>query len=440
MVSSSPIRTQGDKIIFSKSKKGKLLKALTETLEFRRLRDIQQLGFSDHSFPDAKHTRYAHSLGVYARACDFCDRVKKKFPKFYDPDKAFELKLKALLHDIGHGPFSHSFEIAAHALGSADSHEAWTSRIILSDDTEIGKLLSQYDADNETNIRENVGQFFATGQIQDFWDSAISSQLDVDRLDYLRRDAQEAGLPVGVDSEYILSKFEIATYEGQAVIAYPVRAIPNLELYLQSRSMLYNKLYHDPDCQACDLLFAEVCKSVREALGDKSPEVLGLSRNNAMVRYLASVSTVPVDAYLALTDSQVNTFLDELQQAEEPALASAKKRVQRMRSKTPLHIVNYAEYKPNFSRKDFDEAETEFQKIAAKVNGGAIAIGDFYTKAAYNPKKPSLEQILIRTESGIMQISDLGNGLPSDIRHGYFMSERPEVVKRFKKALPALVV
>lgn len=439
MAYSSPIRTMGDKIEFPKSKKGKLLKALTKTREFLRLKNIQQLGFSDQSFPGVTHTRYEHSLGVYARACDFCDRVKKKFPKYYDPDKAFELKLKALLHDIGHGPYSHSFEIASDAIGDSNNHELWTSRIILSDETEVGCLLANYDRDNGTNFRQSMGDFFATGQIRDFWDSAISSQLDVDRLDYLRRDAQKAGMPSGVDSEYILSKVEIVEHEGEPSVAYPIRVLPNLESFLQARATLYNKLYHDPDCQAADFLFAEICRSVREALDDQSPEVLGLSSNNMIVRYLQSASESTLETYLKLNDSQVNTFLDELEASSAQELEKARKRAKRMRSKEPLHIVNFAEYKPNFTEDDFRAAETEFQRIAESVNGGAIAIADYYQKAAYNSAKSPLEQILIRGKFGVMQVSELGDSKPSDIRHGYFMSENPTVIKRFRTALPALV-
>ena len=113
-----------------------------DSAEFQRLRRIKQLGFSEFVFPGATHSRFAHSVGVFHTARRLSHLISARLGSSFDPSRAEIAQVAALVHDLGHGPFSHSFEDALKALGIKKRHEEWTAEIILGD-TEVGKCLSR---------------------------------------------------------------------------------------------------------------------------------------------------------------------------------------------------------------------------------------------------------------------------------------------------------
>ena len=424
----------GERIIFPKSKKGRLLASLVASAEFQRLRKIQQLGFSDKRFPGANHTRYEHSLGVYQKACDFVEYIKDRYPEHYDKGRAFEFKIQALLHDLGHGPHSHTFEVAAKAaeIDVAD-HEVWTSRIILGD-TEIGDLLEEYDP----ALRQRLGAFFAHPdgeRIRDFWDSMISGQFDLDRLDYIERDSFHSAVKVGVRPEYLITKTSIVDVDGVACVAFGISAKGDLSGFLQSRVKLYNSVSHDPDGNSCDQLFAGICKEVKAALGDHSPEELGLSKRNAIVRLLQSASAPTLELYLAANGSQMGVFIDDVSFSDHPLLEQAKKRAEKLHNDKPLHIIDLEDYRPGYTDDQWEEAREEFYRIADEVDAHSIALADSYEKVAYQKKDNPRENILIQTRTGVSDLSDFDGAIPMSVSHAYFYTESREVKDRFKQSL-----
>ena len=118
---------------------------LVNTPEFQRLRRIRQLGFSDLVYPGATHSRLAHCLGVYHTARELVEVIRRRECRF-DREKARVSLLAALLHDIGHGPFSHVFETAtATSSHGTKTHEAWGADIVLGE-TGVNGVLTDVDS------------------------------------------------------------------------------------------------------------------------------------------------------------------------------------------------------------------------------------------------------------------------------------------------------
>ena len=151
---------------------------LIGTKEFQRLRRIRQLGTTYLTFHGAEHSRFNHSLGVYEIIRRIVDDVFVQRPEWNENERLVSL-CAALLHDLGHGPFSHSFEKVFDL-----DHEDFTQKIILGD-TEVNKVLSRVSASFPQNVSGVIAKTYENKQVI----SLISSQIDADRMDYLQRDA-----------------------------------------------------------------------------------------------------------------------------------------------------------------------------------------------------------------------------------------------------------
>lgn len=184
---------------------------LIGTPEFQRLRRIRQLGVSSMVFPGAEHSRFVHSLGVY----NFAQRMLDCLIRRYQGTEAAMLlksnarfvKVAALLHDIGHGPFSHLSEKAFEEPGH---HEKRTANLIRNSDSAIYKILQRYDLD-PISVADLIEHVTSYPLLADF----ISSQLDADRMDYILRDALNTGVKYGsFDVEWLLNSLCIGSEPG----------------------------------------------------------------------------------------------------------------------------------------------------------------------------------------------------------------------------------
>ena len=161
--------------------------------EFQRLRRIHQLGGTYEVYHTAEHSRFAHSLGVYEVTRRMVEEVSG-LKELSEEDKV-TVMCAALLHDLGHGPFSHAFESITPV-----AHEIYTQRVIL-EDTEIHKILLQVSED----FPEKVASIINYTHPNELLNQIISGQLDADRMDYLLRDAYFTGTSYGNFDLEILS-------------------------------------------------------------------------------------------------------------------------------------------------------------------------------------------------------------------------------------------
>ena len=174
--------------------KDQLIWDLVKTKEFQRLRRIKQLGTLYLSFHTAEHSRFGHSLGVYEIVRRMIDETFEGRDAWDNNDRPLAL-CAALLHDLGHGPFSHSFE----KIFNTD-HEAFTQAIITGD-TEVNEVLSRVSDTFPQEVADVINKTHHNKLVI----SMISSQIDADRMDYLQRDAYFTGVSYGAfDMERIL--------------------------------------------------------------------------------------------------------------------------------------------------------------------------------------------------------------------------------------------
>ncbi len=267
-----------------------------DTLAMQRLRRIKQMGFAWLVYPGAEHSRFGHALGAFHIA----QRVTRRLD--LDPRVALHVKVAALLHDVGHGPFSHAWE---HVFSGHD-HERWGARIA-TEHAELRAVLEQL----EPGLPETLHSFWSKTYRPHFARKLVSSQLDVDRLDYLLRDGHYSGAGYATyDLDWIIHAIQVAAVRSggedpsDLVVDYR-RGMYAVEQYLFARSYMYAQVYHHKTVRAAEWMFIKTLERFAE-LARAGAEPPGLAIAGAMARGGA----VGVDEYLRLHDISLTTALD----------------------------------------------------------------------------------------------------------------------------------
>lgn len=207
-----------------------LLFQLISSVEFQRLRRIRQLGMASLAYPGADHSRYSHSLGVMETTRRMIEQLKHDFT--IDPEDEKACVVAALLHDLGHGPFSHVFERV-----SGIHHERLSHRVILDAHSEVHRILIKHDP----VLPERVVSVLS-GEPRTVMADILSSQLDADRLDYLLRDNLMTGAQYGsYDLRWLIHSLTID--ESSNRLAVTTKGISAVEAYLTARFHMYRNVY-----------------------------------------------------------------------------------------------------------------------------------------------------------------------------------------------------
>jgi len=232
----------------------KFVKIIT-TPEFQRLRRIKQLSVANMIFPGADHTRLSHSIGTFHVMRKIVVHIKKQLSNINvtieERDENLIL-VAALLHDIGHGPFSHAFEKVQKSSGK--SHEQWTTDIIEHskgglnfvlksqfDDTFPDDVASLITKSSSRNLEHN---YFDKIDFTQILSSLISSQLDADRLDYLLRDSTLTGVTFGkIDVDRIIASIRVTEHDDKYCLCFQEKYISDLESYLLARLQMNKSVY-----------------------------------------------------------------------------------------------------------------------------------------------------------------------------------------------------
>ena len=223
---------------------------LIGTREFQRLRRIRQLGTTYLVFHGAEHSRFNHSLGVYEIVRRIVDDVFNGRAEWDDNERLLVL-CAALLHDLGHGPFSHAFENVFET-----DHEEFTRSILLGE-TEVNAVLRCVGEDFPEKVAQVIEKTYPNQLVV----SLISSQIDADRMDYLQRDAYYTGVSYGhFDMERILRVMR--PRDNKVVIKSS--GMHAVEDYIMSRYQMYLQIYFHPLSRSAEVILNNILKRVKQ--------------------------------------------------------------------------------------------------------------------------------------------------------------------------------
>ncbi|OJG70369.1 HD protein [Enterococcus phoeniculicola] len=289
---------------------------LINSKEVQRLRRIKQLGTSSFTFHGAEHSRFSHSLGVYEitrRICDIFERNysldKVGIGGWNDQERLVAL-CAALLHDVGHGPYSHTFEHIFHT-----NHEAITVEIITSPETEVYQILNQVEVGFPEKVASVITKTYPNPQVVQM----ISSQIDADRMDYLLRDAYYTGTEYGTfDLTRILRV--IRPYEGG--IAFAMNGMHAVEDYIVSRYQMYVQVYFHPVSRGMEVILEHLLNRAHELYQEDSE----LFDSNAQLLLPFLKESFTLDEYLKLDDGVLGTYFTQWTEENDPVLSDLAKR------------------------------------------------------------------------------------------------------------------
>jgi hypothetical protein len=287
------------------TREGRLMIELIDTPEFQRLRRIKQLGLALYTYQGAEHSRFAHSLGVLHLITRVLDRLGEQYP-INDADRA-AVRAAALLHDVGHGSFSHVFE---KVLGF--HHEQWTARAVCDAGTEINRVLRAYSDDLPARVAAII-----EGRFQPAWlAQLVSSQLDVDRMDYLLRDSLMTGAKYGIyDLEWIVNA--LAVDEANDRIYVEARGIYAVEEYLQARYYMFRQVYFHRTLRSAEAVLRSTLSRALELVA--AGREVWCAPNTAFAKMLRREPLTVAD-HLEMDDSDVLFHLKQWRRADDAVL------------------------------------------------------------------------------------------------------------------------
>lgn len=306
--------------------------------EFQRLRRIHQLGGDFQVYHTAEHTRFSHSLGVYEIVRRMVEEIEELSRSLSEYEKCAAM-LAGLLHDLGHGPFSHAFEAVSDC-----HHEQFTQRILL-EDSEIHRILSAADVRLPQDVADIIGYRYNN----DLLNQLVSGQLDADRMDYLLRDAYFTGTSYGTfDMERILRTIRIQ----DAHLAVKESGIHSVEDYIMARYHMYWQVYLHPVARSYEIMIALLFERMKTLWKQKPSFFAGLE----MFTPFLSGERVAIEALFRLDEAAALYGFALLTQRSDPILRDLAARVldRRLFAYTQEEADTYAKICPIAKANGYD--------------------------------------------------------------------------------------
>lgn len=288
---------------------------IIDTQEFQRLRNIQQLSTCEFVFPSATHTRFAHSLGAYHLAGELTSSIQEVQPGLLSNADAELVQLGALLHDIGHPPYSHLLE-TPEVFATFHSHEHWGRILLETEDSEIGKVLKDVlGVERKQRLFALLdGQLECNGEpIAPFLKEIISSQLDVDRMDYMIRDQANTGAQIGgFDSARVIRALRVNDDGRLYVKSW---GLPAIEAYLVTRYHMYNQVYFHKVNMLTQSYLVRMLSRAKELVS------LGQLEVEEEIQHMLTNQSLTPEQYASLHDSHIKVAIGRFASHEDQVLS-----------------------------------------------------------------------------------------------------------------------
>ena len=298
-----------------------------DSKEFQRLRRIRQLGGDFQVYPTAEHSRFSHSLGVYEIVRRMVTEIKSLSMELSEYDKICVM-LAGLLHDVGHGPFSHAFEhVTKH------SHEDYTAKIILGE-TELNQVLAEVSP----RLPEDIVSIIEHNHPNDILNQIISGQLDADRMDYLLRDSYFSATSYGqFDLERILRTMRVRKIdENKKALVVKYTGIHSVEDYIMARYQMYWQVYYHPVARSYEAVFIQLFNRLKDIFKDNKEY---FSDMKVLIPFLEK-NVVSVEEYFKLDENSLLYCCSLIQDKEDKVAADLARRLQNRRL---FEYVDYSE-------------------------------------------------------------------------------------------------
>lgn len=409
---------------------------LIDTREFQRLRRVKQLGFSELIYPGATHTRFLHSVGVFHTARQLVNLIENRIGTDFEPEKAEIALTASLVHDLGHGPFSHAFEEAIKLLNKDNAqrageksppklkkHELWTSDILLGD-TEVGNALHSRGSD----FQNAVATLLVADTPRDIYAAVVSSQFDADRLDYVRRDRLMTGAKHGgFDFSWVLANLEVSAiplatddeaYSTVDSLVLGNKAFQAAESYVLGLFHLYFTVYFHKATRSAEKILSAILRRIGALCVDGKEDVTCLGATNPILGF---VQKRDLCSYLQADDFVVWGSVSTMTGCKDPILRDLSQRLLSRKLYKSVDISNHFEGRGGANGVAHFRAEL----TKAKENGDFEDVEIFEDQPSRNPYKrrgygspDALSKIHIMNADGSRSID---------------LSERSDVVKALQE-------
>jgi len=306
---------------------GYIVPKLRDTLAFQRLRGIRQNGLTNFVFAGMEHSRFVHSFGVFDLARTMYDRIIRNSGRAPDNMARSSVAVSGMLHDLGHGPFSHTLEeaLSDDSTETVFKHEQLTVRF-LTEDSAITAILKEVDDNFANQILAYVDKSYR--QEDDWTHRLISSQLDADRLDYMLRDSYMSGIEGhGFDLSRLLEM--LSTQDGLRITVNE-GAIEGVEAYLLMNLHLYRIAYFHKVVRGSHGVLVSIIQRSFDLIREKDyrhlaqcPDLL----KQALLQLFEKGSMLDLDLYTRLVEHHFWVAFDAWRQADDKVLADLAKRL-----------------------------------------------------------------------------------------------------------------
>jgi len=351
---------------------------------YQRLRNIHQMAFAHLVYPGAVHSRLHHSLGAYHLMCMALSELKGKGIEI-TAEEELGAKIAILLHDIGHGPFSHALEQEL----IQDVHHETISILLME------KLNEEFNGQLQTAI-----DIFTDKHPKNFLHQLVSGQLDVDRLDYLNRDSFFTGVSEGIIGYDRILKM-LTVKDGELMVEE--KAIYSTEKFLVSRRLMYWQVYLHKTVVSAEQMLQKILQRAKEINASSPSPFLNIFLNIDSRKNISINDWLP--EFCQLDDYDVMSAVKSWQLHEDKILATiSRSLVERKLLKVKLQAEPFEE---SFVKEKLKEA-TEKLGISEKEAAYFVFTGEA-SNTTYNPKDESI-QILFK-DGIIKDISKVDNAL-----------------------------